>query len=168
MVNSPTATPGAHQGIPLRAGDEGRFEDCPRRGRSGSRRQGLCPRSGRWPAGPHGGGLGHPLASAAIAVVGGWLVARVVRFAVLMVVVYAGVILFGLNEFRETPVGFIPQVDQGYLIIVTQLPGGASLAGTDEVNRRVAEIAFQVPGITHAVNLVGFSGGTFTNAPNST
>jgi hypothetical protein len=40
-----------------------------------------------------------------------------------------------------------------YLIIVTQLPGGASLARTDEVNRRVAEIAFQVPGIAHAVNL---------------
>src|SRR5712691_9726863 len=97
----------------------------------------------------------------------GWLAARVVRFAVLMVVVYAGVILFGLNEFRKTPVGFIPQVDQGYLIIVTQLPGGASLTRTDEVNRRVAEIAFQVPGITHAVNLVGFSGATFTNAPNS-
>src|SRR5712672_429144 len=97
----------------------------------------------------------------------GWLVAHVVRFAVLMIVVYAGVILFGLNEFRKTPIGFIPQVDQGYLIIVTQLPGGASLARTDEVNRRVAEIAFQVPGITHAVNLVGFSGATFTNAPNS-
>src|SRR6202035_1405925 len=97
----------------------------------------------------------------------GRLTARVVRFAVLMVVVYAGVILFGLNEFRKAPIGFIPQVDQGYLIIVTQLPGGASLARTDEVNRRVAELAFQVPGISHAVNLVGFSGATFTNAPNS-
>jgi hydrophobe/amphiphile efflux-1 (HAE1) family protein len=97
----------------------------------------------------------------------GWLVERVVRFGVLMMVVYAGVILLGLNEFRKAPVGFIPQVDQGYLIIVTQLPGGASLARTDEVNRRVAEIALQVPGITHAVNLVGFSGATFTNAPNS-
>ena len=33
------------------------------------------------------------------------------RFAALMLVVYAGVILFGLNEFRRTPIGFIPQVD---------------------------------------------------------
>src|SRR6266550_1877989 len=97
----------------------------------------------------------------------GWLVAHVVRFAVLMIVVYAGVILFGLNEFRKTPIGFIPQVDQGYLIIVSQLPGGASITRTDEVNRRVAELAFQVPGISHAVNLVGFSGATFTNGPNS-
>src|SRR5712692_5124587 len=97
----------------------------------------------------------------------GWLAARVVRFAVLMVVVYAGVIMFGLNEFRKAPVGFIPQVDQGYLIVVTQLPGGASLSRTDEVNRRVVETALQVPGIIHAVNFVGFSGATFTNAPNS-
>jgi hydrophobe/amphiphile efflux-1 (HAE1) family protein len=97
----------------------------------------------------------------------GWLAARVVRFAVLMAVIYAGVIVFGLNEFRKAPVGFIPQVDQGYLIIVTQLPGGASLARTDEVNRRAVETALQVPGITHAVNFAGFSGATFTNAPNS-
>jgi len=47
-----------------------------------------------------------------------------------MMVVYAGVILLGLNEFRKAPVGFIPQVDQGYLIIVTQLPGGR-FAGTN-------------------------------------
>jgi len=97
----------------------------------------------------------------------GWLAGKVVRFAALMLVVYGGVILFGLNEFRKAPIGFIPQVDQGYLIIVTQLPGGASLARTDDVNRRVVEAALQVPGITHAVNFVGFSGATFTNAPNS-
>src|SRR5215471_10689716 len=97
----------------------------------------------------------------------GWLVKRVVRFGALMMVLYVGVILFGLNEFRKAPVGFIPQVDQGYLIIVTQLPAGASLSRTDAVNRQAVEGALQVPGITHAVNFVGFSGATFTNAPSS-
>jgi hydrophobe/amphiphile efflux-1 (HAE1) family protein len=96
-----------------------------------------------------------------------WLAARLVRFAVLMLVVYAGVIALGLNEFRKTPSGFIPQLDRGYLIIVTQLPAAASLARTDAVNRRVVDIALQVPGIAHAVNIVGFSGATFTNAPNA-
>ena len=52
----------------------------------------------------------------------GKLSAKLVRIAVLMLVVYAGIIAFGLNEFRKTPVGFIPQLDRGYLIIVTQLP----------------------------------------------
>ena len=44
-----------------------------------------------------------------------------------MLVVYAGILAFGLNEFRKTPIGFIPQLDRGYLIVVIQLPPGASL-----------------------------------------
>ena len=97
----------------------------------------------------------------------GRLTARIVRFAVLMLFVYAGVIAYGLNEFRKTPAGFIPQLDSGYLIVVTQLPGGASLARTDAVNKQVVDIALQVPGVAHAVNFAGFSGATFTNAPNA-
>jgi hydrophobe/amphiphile efflux-1 (HAE1) family protein len=84
-----------------------------------------------------------------------------------MLVVYVGVIAFGMNEFRKTPIGFIPAVDGGYLITVTQLPPAASLARTDEVNRRVVELALQTPGVAHAVNIVGFSGATRTNAPNA-
>ena len=97
----------------------------------------------------------------------GWLTVRVVRFAALMLLVYVGILAFGLNEFRKTPIGFIPQVDRGYLIIVVQLPPGASLARTDEVVRRANDIALQVPGIAHSVPIVGFSGATFTNAPNA-
>ena len=97
----------------------------------------------------------------------GWLTARLVRISLLMLALYGGVIAFGLNEFRRTPVGFIPQIDLGYLITVVQLPGGASLPRTDEVNRRVGELALQVPGVAHVVNIVGFSGATFTSAPNS-
>ena len=97
----------------------------------------------------------------------GRLTARIVRFAVLMLFVYAGVIAYGLNEFRKAPAGFIPQLDSGYLIVVTQLPSGASLARTDAVNRQIVDIALQVPGVAHAVNFAGFSGATFTNAPNS-
>ena len=97
----------------------------------------------------------------------GWLTGRTVRLSILMLALYAVVIGFGLNEFRKTPVGFIPQLDRGFLIIVTQLPPAASLARTDDVNRRTVEIALKVPGIAHAVNIVGFSGATFTQAPNA-
>ncbi|MGH6768990.1 MAG: efflux RND transporter permease subunit, partial [Xanthobacteraceae bacterium] len=97
----------------------------------------------------------------------GWLAARVVRFAVVMLVIYVGIVAFGLNEFRRTPVGFIPSLDRGFLIIVTQLPPGAALARTDDVNRRAVEIAMKTPGVAHAVNIVGFSGATFTVAPNA-
>jgi hydrophobe/amphiphile efflux-1 (HAE1) family protein len=91
----------------------------------------------------------------------------VVRFAVIMLLVYVGILALGLNEFRKAPVGFIPQVDRGFLIIAAQLPPGASLARTDAVMRRAGELALSTPGISHIVNIVGFSGATFTNAPNS-
>ena len=96
-----------------------------------------------------------------------WLATRTVRRAAIMVVIYLVVIGFGLNQFRKTPVGFIPQVDGGYLIMVLQLPPGASLARTDEVQQRALDIALGVPGVAHGVNIVGFSGATFTNAPNA-
>ncbi len=96
-----------------------------------------------------------------------WLIARAVRFVVIMLVVYAGILAYGLNEFRKTPIGFIPQVDRGYLIVVLQLPPGASLSRTDEVQKRVVDVCLKTPGVAHAVNFVGFSGATFTNAPNA-
>jgi hydrophobe/amphiphile efflux-1 (HAE1) family protein len=97
----------------------------------------------------------------------GWLAGRVVRFAVIMLAVYVAVIAFGLNEFRQTPRGFIPALDRGYLIVVAQLPPGSSLQRTDEVQRRVVEESLKVPGVSGAVNIVGFSGATFSNAPNA-
>jgi hydrophobe/amphiphile efflux-1 (HAE1) family protein len=96
-----------------------------------------------------------------------WLIARAVRIVAVMIVLYLAILAYGLNEFRNTPIGFIPQVDRGYLITVLQLPPGSSLARTDEVQRRVVEICLQTPGIAHAVSIVGFSGASFTNAPNS-
>ena len=97
----------------------------------------------------------------------GRLAGVVVRFAVIMLVLYAGVIAFGLNEFRKTPVGFIPQQDRTYLIALAQLPPGSSLQRTDEVMRRMIDIALDTPGVGHAFTLVGFSAATFTNAPNA-
>src|SRR5499433_1540357 len=96
-----------------------------------------------------------------------WLIGRAVRIVAIMLVLYVAILGYGLNEFRNTPIGFIPQVDRGYLIAVVQLPPGSSLARTDEVQRRVVDIALQTPGVAHAVSIVGFSGATFTNAPNS-
>src|SRR5438093_2142349 len=38
-----------------------------------------------------------------------WLIARAVRMVLIMLVIYVGIIAYGLNEFRKTPTGFIPQ-----------------------------------------------------------
>lgn len=96
-----------------------------------------------------------------------WFVGKIVRFAVIMLVVYVGLIAFGLNEFRKTPIGFIPDQDGGYLITVVQLPPAAALDRTDAVNRRIVDLALTVPGVAHAVSIVGFSGATRVNASNA-
>jgi hydrophobe/amphiphile efflux-1 (HAE1) family protein len=96
-----------------------------------------------------------------------WLIAHAVRYVLIMLVLYVGILAYGLNEFRKTPIGFIPQVDRGYLIVVLQLPAGSSLSRTDEVQQRVVDVALKTPGVAHAVNIVGFNGATFTQAPNS-
>ncbi len=97
----------------------------------------------------------------------GWLAGHVVRMAVIMLVIYAGIIGFGLNEFRKAPQGFIPEVDRGYLIVAVQLPPGASLSRTDSVMTQAVNLVLSTPGVAHAVNIVGFSGATFTTAPNA-
>jgi hydrophobe/amphiphile efflux-1 (HAE1) family protein len=65
------------------------------------------------------------------------------------------------------PSGFVPVMDQGYAIIVVQLPEGAALGRTDAVVREVADIARQTSGVGNAVEFAGFSGATFTNASNA-
>ena len=97
----------------------------------------------------------------------GGLTRRLVRVALLMVLVYVGLIGFTVFEFTRAPTGFIPQQDQGYLINIVQLPPGASLARADEVTRRINKLVLDTPGVAHTVPIVGLDGATFTNAPNS-
>ncbi len=95
------------------------------------------------------------------------LVARVVNIAAIMLAIYAAVLMAGFFEFRAAPVGFIPQLDRGYIIVAAQLPPGAAIDRTDKVLRRAVDIALDTPGVKGAVNFVGFSGATFTQASNS-
>ncbi|MDO9412304.1 MAG: multidrug efflux RND transporter permease subunit [Pseudolabrys sp.] len=97
----------------------------------------------------------------------GWVASKAVRFVLIMLVLYVGILGLGLNEFRKTPQGFIPQIDRGILIVAAQLPPGSALARTDAVMRRAAGIVLDTPGVAHAINIVGFSGASFSNAPNA-
>ncbi len=84
----------------------------------------------------------------------------------LMLVVFAGLLYGGWLMLQKVPSGFIPAMDQGYAIVVVQLPEGAALDRTDAAIRKVSEIAQATPGVAHAVAFAGFSGATFTNASN--
>ncbi|WP_020187490.1 multidrug efflux RND transporter permease subunit [Methylopila sp. 73B] len=93
----------------------------------------------------------------------GWMVRHRAIFLLVYVVLIGGAIYM----FSSVSRGFIPQADQGYAILIAQLPEGANLQRTDEVARRAAEIVRQVPGVKNAVTIAGFSGATFSAASNA-
>ncbi|MEM7621349.1 MAG: multidrug efflux RND transporter permease subunit [Pseudomonadota bacterium] len=92
---------------------------------------------------------------------------RAIRFAMIFLAIYGGLIYLTYDQFSRTPTGFIPQLDRGYFITALQLPPGSSLERTDKVVRAAAEKLMQRPGVKHAVAFAGFDGATFTNAPNT-
>ena len=61
----------------------------------------------------------------------------------------------------------MPAQDKQYLIGFAQLPDGATLDRTEDVIRRMGEIAMKQPGVEHAVAFPGLSINGFTNSSNS-
>jgi len=96
-----------------------------------------------------------------------WVTHRLLRIAVIMLFIYAGLIALTAQQFQKTPTGFIPQQDQGYMITVFQLPPGASLTRTDEVIRHATALLMDMPEVAHAAGFAGFNGATRTNASNA-
>ncbi len=75
---------------------------------------------------------------------------------VLLVVFFAGL---GATvwTYQHVPTGFIPQEDQGYLMVIVQAPPGSSLAYTTALADRAEAIIGQNPDIGGAFSVVGFS-----------
>jgi multidrug efflux pump len=92
---------------------------------------------------------------------------RVVRFAVLALIVYLGLIFLTYEGFHRTPTGFIPSQDSGYLIAVLQMPDAAAFDRTEDVMRRMAKIANATPGVRDTFAIAGYSGFTGVNASNA-
>lgn len=96
-----------------------------------------------------------------------WVLPRIIRVAVLVLILYAGMLVATGGLFQKIPRGFIPVTDQGYMIVAIQLPDGASLERTDAVTLQVQNILDEIPGVGSSVAFAGVSGATQTNATNS-
>ena len=95
------------------------------------------------------------------------IVARLIRVAIvaLVLVVAFGAGIFGLG--LRTPTGFLPDEDQGAFFIAVQLPAAASVSRTQAVVERVEQIAKSIPQVQTVLSIVGFSlldGGNQSNA----
>jgi HAE1 family hydrophobic/amphiphilic exporter-1 len=57
----------------------------------------------------------------------------------------------------RVPTGFLPDEDQGYLIVSALLPDGASKERSDAVMQQISQLAQHVPGVEHVVTVTGVS-----------
>lgn len=84
-----------------------------------------------------------------------------------MLGVYLVLVLSTTALFKAVPSGFVPGQDKQYLIGFAQLPDGATLDRTEDVIRKISDIAMKQPGVEHAIAFPGLSINGFTNSSNS-
>jgi multidrug efflux pump len=84
-------------------------------------------------------------------------VAGLLRVSALVVLLYGGLLWMTWWSFQQTPSGFIPAQDKGYLLVNVQLPDAASVGRTGDVVRQVENIALKTPGVKHSVAISGQS-----------
>ncbi|HEY1080656.1 MAG TPA: multidrug efflux RND transporter permease subunit [Prosthecobacter sp.] len=87
----------------------------------------------------------------------GAIVGKLVRVSIVVLIVYAGLVGLAGHLFKATPTGFIPTMDMGYMMVVVQLPDGASFERTDAVVKEMDTIAREIPGIAHTFAISGYS-----------
>ncbi|MGA9705686.1 efflux RND transporter permease subunit [Pseudomonas sp.] len=94
-------------------------------------------------------------------------VRRVIRGSGIALFVYAGLMVLTFFGFAHTPTGFVPAQDKQYLVAFAQLPDAASLDRTENVIKKMSDIALKQPGVESAIAFPGLSINGFTNSPNS-
>ncbi|ELB2264025.1 efflux RND transporter permease subunit [Vibrio parahaemolyticus] len=94
-------------------------------------------------------------------------VRRLIRFGLIVGVVYVGLLLATAKLFDSVPGGFIPMQDKQYLIAVAQLPDASSLSRTEEVVSEMEQIALATPGVSQTMSFPGRSVNGFTNSTNA-
>ncbi|GAC1584706.1 MAG: efflux RND transporter permease subunit [Candidatus Velthaea sp.] len=85
------------------------------------------------------------------------------RAPLIMALFVVGLILTGL-AYKSTPTGFVPDEDQGFLIVASQAPEGTSVDGMMVARKKVEDVLFAQDEVTDVFDVGGF--GFTGNGPN--
>ena len=85
------------------------------------------------------------------------LIGRMVGRAGLMVLVGLALACVGIWGIARLPTAFIPNEDQGYLVIAALLPDGAALGRTTTALDQATKIALDTPGVDKVIAISGTS-----------
>ena len=121
------------------------------------------------PEGHRGGVLGlvlNPIDSGIKALNRGYarMIHQVLRFRYVMVLLFVGGLAATVYMYTHVPTAFVPQEDQGYLILLVQAPPGSSLSYTTAIADKAQAVLGQDKDIEGSFAVSGFS--FAGNAPN--
>ena len=85
----------------------------------------------------------------------------------LMLLIFAGLCAAAVYAFTQLPHAFVPEEDQGYFVVIVELPDGATITRTESVMAQVTEIALATEGVANVVEVSGYSVVDSYNQPNS-
>jgi multidrug efflux pump len=85
------------------------------------------------------------------------VVARILPRAGRFLIIYAVILAAVALLYTRLPTSFLPNEDQGYLIVNVQLPPGASQARTEAAMSQVEQFFMKQPEVDKIVSVLGFS-----------
>ena len=97
----------------------------------------------------------------------GSAVARLVRISIIGLIFVGASMLGVVGLSKITPTGFLPEDDQGAFFVVTQLPGGASVARTSEIVEKAEQILAQEHSVEDYTSIIGLNFIDNYSQPNS-
>lgn len=80
-----------------------------------------------------------------------------VRYTVIAIVIFAGVIYMNYHYLKTIPTSFIPSEDKGAIMGMVELRPGATLAETNAVLKQVENNVKNIPGVKNCISIYGYS-----------
>jgi multidrug efflux pump len=85
------------------------------------------------------------------------IVGRSLRVSLIVLVLYVGLLFTTGYTMSKAPTGFIPEQDQGYLLVNVALPDSASVYRTEKAMEEIGNIARKIPGVKNTLSVAGQS-----------
>lgn len=80
-----------------------------------------------------------------------------IRHWIPTLLVFAGFCLLTLFLFKSTPTGFVPEEDQGYFMVMAQLPEGSTIDRTREQMAKITKAGMTIPGVADVLEISGYN-----------
>ena len=84
--------------------------------------------------------------------ISGMMIRRMAMSLLLLLVITLG----GIGIGTRLPGSFLPEEDQGYLMIAVQLPFASSIERTDEASQKISALVEQIPGVDQVTSVAGY------------